>query len=227
MFTDEDVGDLSFEARWLFAGLFTQADREGRLEDRPRKLKVELMAYDSVNVEHLLRELAEARFITRYEAEGKRYIHIRTFWKHQHFHIKEPPSTLPEPPAPCENGASTVLEPVPPARRGREGVGREGKEKLEVSAASTGQNSASASDLFPDSYLDELQGDPAYGDLEVRRVAAKMLRWCKDHGKEPTRDRLINWLNREEPRKGNGSDDDDRGTSAQARRVAASLERDN
>lgn len=230
MFTDEDIGDLSFEARWLFAGLFTQADREGRLEDRPRKLKVELMAYDSVNVEYLLRELAEARFITRYEAEGKRYIHIRTFWKHQHFHIKEPPSTLPEPPAPCENGASTVQEPVPPGRRGREGVGREGKEKLEASAASTVQEPASASavsNLFPDEYLDELQADPAYGEIKVRHVCAKMRRWCKEHGQEPTRDRLINWLNREEPRKGNGANDDDRGTSAQAKRVAASLERDN
>ena len=226
MFTDEDIGDLSFEARWLFAGLFTQADREGRLEDRPRKLKVEVMPYDTVNIEHLLRELTEARFITRYEAEGKRYIHIRTFWKHQHFHIKEPPSTLPEPPAPCENGASTVQAPVPPARRGREGVGREGKEKLEASAASTGQDSASPPGFLPEEFLQRVEQDPAYQGIEVRRVYAKMLFWCREHGKEVNEGRLINWLNREEPRKGNGPDDD-RGSSEQAARVAASLSRDN
>lgn len=238
MFTDEDIGDLSFEARWLFAGLFTQADREGRLEDRPRKLKVEVMPYDNVNIEHLLRELTEARFITRYEAEGKRYIHIRTFWKHQHFNIKEPPSQLPAPlelnggtvPAPVKHGASTVLAPVENARKGREGVGRERKEKLEASGDSTVPNSASASPpgFLSEEFLQRVEQDPAYQGIEVRRVYKKMLFWCEEHGKEVTAGRLINWLNREEPRKGNGSgDDDDRGTSAQARRVAAQVERDN
>jgi len=235
MFTDEDIGDLSFEARWLFAGLFTQADREGRLEDRPRKLKVEVMPYDNVNIEHLLRELTEARFITRYEAEGKRYIHIRTFWKHQHFNIKEPPSQLPAPlelkggtvSAPVKHGASTVPAPVENARKGREGVGREGKEKLEASGVSTVPNSASPPGFLSEEFLRRLEEDPAYQGIEVRHVYAKMLFWCEEHGKEVKEGRLISWLNHEDrPRKGNGAENDTRDTKAKIARVVQDLSRD-
>ena len=223
MFTDEDIGDLSFEARWLFAGLFTQADREGRLEDRPRKLKVEVMPYDSVNIEHLLRELTEARFITRYEVEDKRYIHIRTFWKHQHFHIKEPPSTLPAPPAPVEHGASTVRAPVSPARKGREGIGREGKEECASTGLASGKDPPPPPDLFSEEFFDNLQDQGKFQHLDVREVFQKWKNYCEASGKPLDPKYFLNWLNRE---KGNGPDDD-RGTSAQARRVAAQIERDN
>lgn len=49
-----------------------------------------------------------------------------------------------------------------------------------------------------DDYLSELQGDEAYRRLDVRHVHAKMVRYCKDKGKVPTRARLLNWLNRED-----------------------------
>ena len=44
-FKNEFLADLPFETRLLFIGLWTLADREGRLEDRPRKIKMELFAY--------------------------------------------------------------------------------------------------------------------------------------------------------------------------------------
>lgn len=54
-------------------------------------------------------------------------------------------------------------------------------------------------------YLTELQADEAYTNLNVRKVHAKMVRWCKEKGKVPTRMRLINWLNSEDqPLNGNG-----------------------
>jgi hypothetical protein len=58
-------------------------------------------------------------------------------------------------------------------------------------------------------------------------VYEKFKKWVKDHGGDGDELHFIRWLSREFPRKGNGVDDDDRGTSAQAARVAAMLERDN
>lgn len=49
-----------------------------------------------------------------------------------------------------------------------------------------------------DEYLAELQANPAYQGLDVRRLYQKMVVWCEQKRKKPTRLRLINWLNHEE-----------------------------
>ena len=75
------------------------ADREGRLEDRPKRIKGELFAFDSVEVEPLLAELADRGFIVRYTAGGMAVISIPTFLKHQNPHHREQASELPPPPS--------------------------------------------------------------------------------------------------------------------------------
>ncbi len=124
-FTHSGLGELSAHHRLLFAGLWTQADRDGRLKDDPKKLKVVLLPYDDVDVDAMLTGLAEYEeaFITRYEVKGEKYIQINNFLDHQHPHIKEPQSTMP---APCKTGARTRRAPVRPAVVGREGKGKEG-----------------------------------------------------------------------------------------------------
>ncbi len=92
--------------RLLFAGIWTLADREGRLEDRPKKIKAQIFPYDECDVDALLGELARREFIQRYEADGLRIIQVTTWHKHQNPHIKEPASTLP---APDKHGARPVL----------------------------------------------------------------------------------------------------------------------
>lgn len=47
-------------------------------------------------------------------------------------------------------------------------------------------------------WLNELSKNPAYGPLDVRRELAKMQAWCSANGKQPSRRRFINWLNRAE-----------------------------
>lgn len=97
-FFDEDLAELSPLARLLFIGLWTQADREGRLEDRPKRLKAALLPYDDCDVNSLLGDLAKAGFIIRYEAEGAKYIQVPGFTKHQRPHVREAESTIPPPP---------------------------------------------------------------------------------------------------------------------------------
>ncbi len=101
-FDDPDLADISPLARLFFIGLWTQADKEGRLPDDPKRLKARLLPYETVDVECLAVELHGKDVIRRYEgSDGKRYIWIRSFAKHQRPHPKEPASVIP----PCQNGA--------------------------------------------------------------------------------------------------------------------------
>jgi len=105
-FTNEEMAELPPLTRLLFIGLWTVADRRGRLEDRPKRLKAELLPYDNHGIEPSLAALHDAGFITRYSIDGKNYIQINKFEKHQHCHVKEPESTIP---APCLHGANPSL----------------------------------------------------------------------------------------------------------------------
>jgi len=104
----------AFAVRLCYEGLWLLADRSGRLEDRPKRIKAELFPYDDVDVDQLLITLAAHGFIVRYTVNGDTYIAITTFPKHQHPHVNEPSSVIPPPPkkpAPDTHHASTVRAP--------------------------------------------------------------------------------------------------------------------
>lgn len=114
-FANEDLAECNPLARILFAGLWCLADREGRLEDRPKRIRAELLPYDNCDADQLLDELQTHGFITRYECGENRYIQVLNFCKHQNPHIKEAKSSIPAPDnheqAPEEHSASTVQAP--------------------------------------------------------------------------------------------------------------------
>ena len=100
-FDNEILGDLPPLTRLLFIGLWTIADREGRLEDKPRRIKKMLMGYDDVDadgVDQMLQSLHDTGFIFRYSIDGNNYIQIVNFLKHQNPHIREKASEIPPPP---------------------------------------------------------------------------------------------------------------------------------
>lgn len=96
-FKNEDLAECSMEARLLFAGLWVLADRSGRLEDRPKRIKGELFAYDSVDVNELLAELVQWGFILRYRVGDDALIQVVNFAKHQNPHHREAGSVFPAP----------------------------------------------------------------------------------------------------------------------------------
>jgi len=73
------------------------ADREGRLEDRPLKIKAGLLPYDSADMDALLGELQSAGLIVRYAVNGSKYIAIPRFSEHQQPHVRESASSIPGP----------------------------------------------------------------------------------------------------------------------------------
>lgn len=94
-FTNEDLVELDFAARLLFIGLWTEADREGRLEDRPKRLKMAIFPADSVDVDGLLAELAARGFIRRYSVGELKLIQVVNWSRHQNPHHTEKASVLP------------------------------------------------------------------------------------------------------------------------------------
>ncbi|MDR7295467.1 hypothetical protein J2X16_000788 [Pelomonas aquatica] len=112
-FKNADLVELPMEARLLFIGLWTLADRAGRLEDRPKQIKMEIFPADAVNVDAALEGLQQWDFVKRYEVNGRRLLQVVNFSKHQNPHKDEKLSVLPAPDGtfdvtPCKNGASTV-----------------------------------------------------------------------------------------------------------------------
>lgn len=102
---------------WVFQGLWCLADRAGRLEDRPRRIHLEInpgRAYEGT--EAALAWLAEHSFVVRYAQGAGRYIQISNFLKHQNPHVREPESVIPE------HGAST--EPKPDEHQTSTGLAR-------------------------------------------------------------------------------------------------------
>ena len=134
-FKDERLADCTPLARWFWAGLSTVADREGRLEDRPRRIKAEVIPHDACDADELLEQLQKYGLILRYRVNGVALIQILEWHKTQSPHVKELPSTNPAPdqhgastnPAPDQHGVSTepaALIPdsgllIPDTREGR------------------------------------------------------------------------------------------------------------
>ncbi len=96
-FKHEALTELSPLHRLLFIGLWTQADWRGRLEDRPKRLKLDILPWDNCDVNTMLADLWGGGFILRYAVNGKLYIWIPSFTKHQFPNKKEKavPSTIP------------------------------------------------------------------------------------------------------------------------------------
>lgn len=107
-FLNDTLQGYAPHARLLFIGLWCLADREGRLEDRPERIKAQIFPYERVGVDKLLTSLHDGGFIVRYESENARYIQVVNFLKHQTPHVKEQASTIP---APTQTGACTGLAP--------------------------------------------------------------------------------------------------------------------
>lgn len=96
-FTNDELAECSPYARLLFAGLWTIADKEGRLDDRPKKVKAMVLPFDDVDCNDLLQQLHSHKFINRYQVNGDSYIQINNWKKHQNPHCKEAASEIPEP----------------------------------------------------------------------------------------------------------------------------------
>lgn len=109
-FSNDELAECGPLGMLLFEGLWCHADRAGRLEDRPKRLKAEILPYFDADVDALLDELERRGFVVRYSADGSRFVQVVNFAKHQNPHKNEPPSTRP---APDDRAADADVAPSP------------------------------------------------------------------------------------------------------------------
>jgi hypothetical protein len=133
-FRSEDVSALPLRARLTWIGLWTQCDDQGRTKDNAKLIKADVWPLDPVSltdIEEDLITLADHGRIVRYEVDGKRFLAVVNWDEHQT--INRP--TLSRIPAPSLNGhVSLTADSVsPPARKGKEGKGREGNARERAS----------------------------------------------------------------------------------------------
>ena len=156
-FSNDVLAECEPLARLLFAGLWTIADREGRLEDRPKRIKAELLPYDDCNIDALLDALHSKGFILRYSVENQQLIQILAFTKHQNPHKNEVHSTLQQPE---QHSTSTV----------------QAQDKYSTSTVQTPEqhstNRADSLNLIPDSIDISAKADTQKADKQLDAAAA-------------------------------------------------------
>jgi hypothetical protein len=107
-FEDEELSALPPFARLLFIGTWLMADKNGVLENRPRLIQAKVFPYDSSgssDVSRLIPQLIQGGFLVPFEADGKPWLWIPTFKRHQRITGTEstnesrnplPPAEIPE-----------------------------------------------------------------------------------------------------------------------------------
>lgn len=80
---DEKVVDMGPITRLLFIGLWNFADDQGYIDDKPRRIKMQVFPGDDFDVEPLLDELVAAGLLVRYDSPVGPVLHVRNWDKHQ------------------------------------------------------------------------------------------------------------------------------------------------
>lgn len=113
-FSDGDIGGLPPLVRLLFVGMWCEADKAGRLKDKPKSIKARCLPFDNLDIGKALKTLESGRFIIRYTVDGEAYIQIRTWSEHQRPHHTEKESNIP---GTALEKFGEVFEKHPPPRR--------------------------------------------------------------------------------------------------------------
>ena len=81
--TDGAIVECSTNARLLFIGSWNFSDDYGNLDRSAKQLKAQVFPADDIDVEPLIRELLNHGLLVEYSSNGKTFIHIQNFIKHQ------------------------------------------------------------------------------------------------------------------------------------------------
>lgn len=80
---DEELAELSMEARLFYIGTWNFADDYGVIEYRTKKLKAQIFPYDDVDVERCIKELVKIGKLVPFSTNGRKYLYIKNFTKWQ------------------------------------------------------------------------------------------------------------------------------------------------
>jgi len=168
-FKNEYLAECEPMARLLFVGLWTLADRDGRLELRPLRIKAEIFPYDNCDIGGLLQQLADRGFVRAYESGDVKVLEIPKFAEHQRCHPDERAEGLPPP----DESAEIAVFPVREAKPGN-------------TAHEPGNFPANCA-LYPSTFSPSTsnpESAPSKPATRSRSKPADPLRWSADSGWE-------------------------------------------
>lgn len=170
-YKNSDLSECSMAARLLAPGLWMLADREGRICDRPKQIKGEIFPYEEVDIEALLIELNGAKHIERYEIDGRQYIQILEFRKHQSPHHKEKQSVIPQKASVSPRGKPRKASVSPPLN----------PDIMNPDIMNTGLAGLCVEDIKD--WLEEKHRDGVYLNHDPKFVLDKFKNYCMSKGK--------------------------------------------
>jgi hypothetical protein len=94
-FENEKLAELPPLTRILYIGLWCYADREGRFEWRPKRIKAVILPYDDCDIDEMLMSLHVMTFLGMYDTPNGKVGFIPKFKEHQNPHPHEAKSKLP------------------------------------------------------------------------------------------------------------------------------------
>lgn len=117
-FKNEYLAELPPTTRLLFIGLWTLADKEGRLEKRLARIRAEIFPYEyEIDVKSAVESLEEKGFLHLYTVDGVDYIQVINWHKHQKPHHMEVESVIPS-----FNGEENKFKAKPIYKKQRERI---------------------------------------------------------------------------------------------------------
>ena len=173
LFKNEILGQAEPLLTILFTGLWCLADKAGRLEDRPLRIKGEVFPYrDGLEINRYLTELERLGFIQRYSANGTPIIQVVNFQKHQNPHHTEKGSQLPENPNGCDvtvgsplNNSYTPADSLIPDSLIPDSSPRVKKPKKKViTSYLVGEESSTAFEVIWKNWPKRIDGKPSRGE---------------------------------------------------------------
>lgn len=158
--TDEKVVTLSPFARLVFIGLWNFVDDHGRAPCSPSRMKMQILPADAADFPQLLEEISGIGLITIYTVDGKQFLQVNGFDKHQKID-KRVKSKYPDPPISADLPRILSLEGI------KEGI----KEGISADAIAPPQISTAEADYFR--RVKEIVGSAHGGALAKKLLMAK------------------------------------------------------
>lgn len=202
--TGQRINKMSLSAEAWFWRVLATVDDFGNSPADPDLCKSATSGRRSVTKSQIagwLREMRSVGLISLYKAKGEWFLHITGFEESQPAgkngkRIKRYPHP----------GESSVIQVNPGESSASQASDNDNDNEDDNEKMVRAAKPRSRSRKCDESFLNELQADEAYKLLNVRLIHAKMVRWCDERGKQPTRNRLLGWLNREDqPMESNGN----------------------
>lgn len=139
--TDEKVGECSVSARLLLIACLNFSDDHGGLDRSAKQLKAQAFPYDQIDCEPLVVELINVGILIEYEVDGKKYLHIKGFQKHQKVEKPARPRIpIYEPSGSPRGGLGEESPSSSGSSLGREGKGREERGRARENGESAGES---------------------------------------------------------------------------------------